>query len=170
MKSLAFIQLSSYGAALEAVNSIAQYESIKCLEVISFGSYAQLFLEGQFDEINAFRKFLRTADLQLSEIIEYDFQIVNIFYHQEHHEVEKHILTMESPFVGSLFAAVAEAKKAGLKACEFFMPRFSGAHAIAIMTTSDYGSLEAVLKNPKLSKVNATFVENVTETLKSFLS
>lgn len=170
MKSIAIIQLSSYSAALDSLNSIDKYQSLKFLELISFGTYSQILLEGDSEEINSYRKFLKTADLQKSAVFKYDDRIIKAFYHLEHSPVESHVLTLESSFVGNIFSAVGEFFEAGYKIVDFSMPRFPEAKAVLIMTSNSVVSDKGLFRKNDENKLKITYIENIGYSLKDFLT
>lgn len=170
MRSLAFIQLGSYGAALESVNALAKYPSLKCLEILPFGTYSQIFIEGDSEEINSYRKFLRTADLQKSVVFPYDERILKAFYHLENSEVGSHLVVLESNFVGNIFSAVFHAFEIGYKVVDFTMPRFPNSSAALILTASGIEPHHQCLKKIEEQKVKVTVIEDIKAPLKKYFN
>lgn len=169
MKSLALIQVDAYGAALEAANLAMNRESLELLEIIPFGSYCQVLLQGPSKDLYAFRRVLRTADLQKSVIIENpDPRLLKAYYHLENQAPENYLLILENEFAGYLFQWAQTLLKKNLQIVEFRQPRFPGAMAILVLTGSDLGLVQEEMGQMEANKIRVSFVEEPTAKLKAY--
>lgn len=166
MRSLAFIQVASLGAALEAVNVICNYEKIQLIEMIPMGGPAILFLEGPFDSLNTFRRNLRTADLQKSHMFFYSHRVLDIFYHKENLVPRKEIVVLEAGFVGDLFAAISESLDE-IEVMDFTLNRHFSSLGTMILTPKSSASIQRIQLRTEKMSVKMTVFENPSRDLRS---
>ncbi len=169
MKSLALIQVSSLGAGYEALQIASLRKSLDILEFIPLGKESQLLLEGPFEELEKYRKVLRTADLEKSVILRApDEKILKAYYHLESAKPQEFILILESSFAGYLLESAVELLKQGLSVMDFRQPRFSGAQASLVMTGNNLSRLEELVQMTESARVKVSFVENPSEKMKAY--
>jgi hypothetical protein len=164
LKFLAFIELNSYGAALEAVNVLPNYESLELVEIVPLGGPTVVFLSGNFEMLNVYRRNLRTADLNKSHFFIYKERFLDIFYHKENRTPGKHILVLESDFVGNLFFSI-EDQIDGLQVIDFQFNKHFQSKSILIVTASSEVELEKVIDKAQKKKVKITYFENPSSAL-----
>jgi len=169
VSALALIQVSSYGAALEAANIATNRKSLELLEIIPFGTYCQLLIQGPEADLNSYRKFLRTADLQKSVIIDKpDERILKAYYHLENKETQKYLLILENEFAGYLFNWAQKMFSKKLEVVDFRQPRFPDSMACLVMTGSDLSLIQNDIVEMESQKIKVSFVEDPTAKLRSY--
>lgn len=169
MSALALIQVASYGAALEAANIATHRKSLELLEIIPFGTYCQLLIQGPEEDLNNYRKVLRTADLQKSVIINRpDERLLKAYYHLENKPIQNYLLILESEFAGYLFNWAQKLFAAKLEVVDFRQPRFPGAMACLVMTGQSLGLIQGHIMEMESQKIKVSFVEEPTEKLRSY--
>ncbi len=165
MRSLAIIQLASFGSALESVNVLPNYEGIEMLELIPLGGPTVLLLEGTFKELNYFRKNLRTADLQRSTILKYSERLMGIIYHKENQSPLSQISVLEAQFVGDLMDAVNDHLDE-IVVLDFTLNRhFASLSSLTISSNSEK-ALREVQEKALKKNVKFTYFENPSRILK----
>lgn len=169
MKSLALIQVATLGAGYEAVQIASARSQIEILEFIPLGRESQLLLQGPHKVLQAYRKTLRTADLEKSVIIETpDPRLLSAYYHLENGKIEDFMLILESEFSGYLLETAQKLLGENVSIVDFRQPRFSGAVASLILTGKDVSRLETLVGRATSSKVKVSFVESPAAKLKSY--
>lgn len=169
MKSLALIQLATLGAGYEAVQIASLRPDIEILEFIPLGKESQLLLRGPSETLLAYRRILRTADLEKSVIIENpDPRLLKAYYHLENARVEDFILVLESEFSGYLLETAQKLFTENLSVMDFHQPRFSGAISSLILTGADLLRLEKLVAKAASKKVKVSFVESPTPKTKTY--
>lgn len=169
MKSIALIQVSSLGAGYEALQIASLRSKIEVLEFIPMGKESQILLEGSYEELDSYRRVLRTADLEKSVILrEPDARLLKSYYHQESAKPLDYILILESNFAGYLLETAGKLLKQGLEVMDFRQPRFSGSMASLVMTGKDLSKLEDLVKQSESSKVKVSFVESPSDKMKAY--
>ena len=169
MKGLALIQVSSYGAALEAANSASLRSSLEILELIPFGTFTQILLQGPADELNSYRKNLRTADLQKSVILKNpDPRILKAYYHLENQPIQKFILALECDFAGFLLEWAQVLLKKGLEVTDFRQPRLPHSNAWLLMTGEDLQAVQMDMLQMEAQKIKVSFVEEPSPAIKKY--
>lgn len=169
MKSLALIQVTSLGAGYEALQIASLRTKIEILEFVPLGKETQLLLEGSYEELDSYRRVLRTADLERSVILrDPDPRILKSYYHLENAKPQDFILILESHFAGYLLETGLPLLKQGLEVMDFRQPRFSGSQASLVLTGKDLSRLEDLVKQSESSKVKVSFVESPSDKLKAY--
>lgn len=168
-KDLALIQVGSYGAALEAANIATNRKSLELLEIIPFGTYTQLLVQGSATDLNSYRKVLRTADLQKSVIIENpDERLLKAYYHLANSPIQNYILILENDFAGYLLQWGQKLLHKKLEMMDFRQPRFPGAAACLVMTGSDLSLIQSEIAEMENQKIKVSFVEEPSEKLRAY--
>jgi len=169
VKALSLIQVSSYGAALEAANMVTNRESLELLEIIPFGTYSQLLIQGPYKDLIDYRKALRTADLQKSVIMQNpDPRILKAYYHLENQKPQSYFLILEDEFAGYLLEWAQVLLKKNIQIMDFRQPRFPGAMACLMMTGQDLSQIEEEMRQMEYQKIKVSFVEEPTQKLRSY--
>ncbi len=169
MKDLAFIQVATYGAALEAANIATNRPGLELLEIIPFGTYSQLVIQGEMQELISYRKVLRTADLQKSVILKNpDPRLLKAFYHLENEKPLNFLLILEDEFSGYLFEWAQKLLQKNLQFVEFRQPRFPGAFACLVMTGEDLNSVQDEMQQMEAQKIRVSFVEEMNPRFRSY--
>lgn len=169
MKSLALIQVASYGGALEAANMITHRASLELLEIVPFGTFTHLIVQGSYSDLMNYRKALRTADLQKSVIIENpDERIIKAYYHLENQKIQNYLLILEDEFAGYLLDWAQKLLKKNLQIVDFRQPRFPGAMAVLVLTGPNLELISEEMRQMEVQKIKVSFVEEPTEKLKSY--
>lgn len=169
MKSLALYQVSSLGAGYEAIQVASKRPQIEILEFIPLGRESQLLLQGPFENLQAFRKALRTSDLQKSVIIENpDPCLLKAYYHLENAKTEEFLLILESEFAGYLLETAQRLLAENISIVDFRQPRFSGSVSSLVLTGKDLSRLEKLVVKSSSKKVKVSFVENPSLKMKSY--
>lgn len=169
MKALSLIQVASYGGALEAANMVTNRESLELLEIIPFGTFSQLLIQGPYQDLMSYRKALRTADLQKSVIIENpDPRLLKAYYHLENQKPENYFLILEDEFAGYLLQWAQVLLKKNLKIVDFRQPRFPGAFACLVLTGPDLSLVAEEMRQMEFQKIKVSFVEEPTAKLRSY--
>lgn len=169
MKSFALIQVASYGGALEAANSATYRESLELLEVIPFGTYTQLLVQGPYSDLVDYRKGLRTADLQKSVIIQDpDPRLLKAFYHLENQSTQGYLLILEDAFSGYLFKWAQILLKKELQIVDFRQPRFPGSMACLVFTGPDLTLIAEEMRQMEFEKIKVSFIEEPTKKLRGY--
>ncbi len=170
MKSLAIFQVATYGAALEAANLVTGRMELVLREIIPFGIYTQILVEGSSKELNSFRKVLRTADIQKSVIIANpDPRLLKAYYHLENQKIQTYLLCLENEFAGYLLEwgqLLLETKN--LQIVEFRQPRFPNSLAALVLTGSDISLIQAEMDSMERAKIKVSFVEEPSVQLRSY--
>lgn len=170
MSCLALFQVATYGAALEAANMATNRSDLLIREIIPFGIYCQLLIEGSLKELNNFRKALRTADIQKSVIIENaEPRILKAYYHLENQKPQSYLLCLESEFAGYLLQwgqRLLLSKQ--LEIVEFRQPRFPNSLAVLVMTGKDFSEIQNEIQEMERAKIRVSFVEDLTDKLRSY--
>ena len=161
MKSLALIQVATYGAALEAANLATNRPTLELLEIIPFGGYSQLLIQGPFKDLNLYRKVLRTADIQKSVIVENpDPRLLKAYYHLENQKPENFLLILENEFAGYILEWAQALLAKGLQIVDFRQPRFPGSLACLVMTGKDLSEIQEDMRLMEVQKIKVSFVED----------
>ncbi len=170
MSSLGLFQVSTYGAALEAANMATNRPELKLRELIPFGTYCQLLIEGPTKILNGYRKALRTADIQKSVIIENpDPRLLKAYYHLENNKAQSFLLCLENEFAGYLLQwGQALLTKENLEIVEFRQPRFPHSLAVLVLTGKDLGLLQTQMDAMERSQIKVSFVEDPSLQLRSY--
>lgn len=169
MKALALIQVATYGAALEAANIATNRSSLELTEIIPFGTYSQLFLQGPESDLIAYRKILRTADLQKSVIISKpDPRLLKAYYHLENSKPQNYLLILENEFAGYLLEWAQALLNRGLQIVDFRQPRFPGSYACLVMTGEDLSSIQEEMRIMEAQKIKVSFVEEMNTRFRNY--
>jgi hypothetical protein len=170
VRSLALFQVATYGAALEAANMVTNRSELSLREIIPFGTYSQLLIEGSTKELNGYRKALRTADIQKSVIIENpDPRILKAYYHLENQRPQSFLLCLENEFAGYLLSwgqLLLTTKQ--LEIVEFRQPRFPNSLAVLVLTGKDLSEIHSEMLEMERAKIKVSFVEEPTDKLRSY--
>lgn len=166
MKTLAFIQVASLGAALEAVNVLGNYIDCELVELMPMGGPAVLMLAGDYTNLNIFRRNLRTADLQKSTFIKYQDLVLDIIYHKVNKSLEKNVLILESNFIGDLMAVV-ETKLDEISVVDFTLNRHHLSQSSLVLSSSDPEPLNEIAEKAHAKKVRATIFDNPSSVLRN---
>lgn len=143
MKALALIQVATYGAALEAANIATNRTNLELTEIIPFGTFSQLLIQGPQADLISYRKILRTADLQKSVIIQNpDPRLLKAYYHLENRKPDNFLLIIENDFAGYLLEWGQILLNKGLQIVDFRQPRLPGSLACLVMTGKDLGEIQ----------------------------
>jgi hypothetical protein len=170
VKALALIQVAGYGAALEAANMVTNRSSLELTEIIPFGTFSQILVQGPCVDLISYRKALRTADLQKSVIIENpDSRLLKAYYHLENQKIENYLLILENEFAGYLLEWGQKLLKKGLNIVDFRQPRFPGAMACLVLTGHDLMLVQEEMQMMERHKIKVSFVEEPTAKLRSYL-
>jgi hypothetical protein len=170
VKAFALIQVSSYGAALEAANIATHRKNLELLEIIPFGTFCQILVRGSEADLVSYRKVLRTADLQKSVIIDQpDERLLKAYYHLENKPIQNYLLILENEFAGYLFnwgqKLLVEKK---LEIVDFRQPRFPGAMACLVLTGEDLQEVQGLFMEMEIQKIKVSFVEEPSTKLRSY--
>ncbi len=169
MSALALIQVASYGAALEAANIATHRQNLELLEIIPFGTYCQLLLQGPEADLTSYRKVLRTADLQKSVIINQpDERLLKAYYHLENQPIQNYLLILETEFAGYLFNWAQKLLGMKLEVVDFRQPRYAGSVACLVMTGADLSQIQGEILEMEAQKIKVSFVEEPTAKLRSY--
>lgn len=169
MKALALIQVATYGAALEAANIATNRTNLELIEIIPFGTYAQLLIRGPFADLISYRKILRTADLQKSVIIEKpDPRLLKAYYHQENQSPDNYLLILENEFAGHLLEWAQVFLDKELQIVDFRQPRFPGAMACIVMTGKDLDLIQGEMRVMETQKIKVSFVEEMNPKFRKY--
>lgn len=169
MKALALIQVATYGAALEAANLATHRESLELTEIIPFGTYAQILIHGPEQDLNLYRKDLRTADIQKSVIIENpDPRLLKAYYHLENSQPQSYLLILEAEFAGYLLKWSQVLFSKGLQVVDFRQPRFPGSLACLVMTGPDLGGIQDEMSKMEAQKIKVSFVEELNQKFRKY--
>lgn len=169
MTAFALIQVAGYGAALEAANIATNRKELELVEIIPFGTYCQILVKGTANDLNSYRKVLRTADLQKSVIIENpDDRLLKAFYHLEHKPIQNYLLILENPFSGYLMNWAQTLLKKGLEIVDYRQPRFPEAMACLVMTGPDLQQIQGEMIEMEGQKIKVSFVEEPSQKLRSY--
>jgi hypothetical protein len=169
VSALALVQVASYGAALEAANIATNRKNLELLEIIPFGTYCQLLLQGSETDLNGYRKVLRTADLQKSVIINQpDERLLKAYYHLEHKPIQKFLLILETEFAGYLLNWAQKFLGMKMEIVDFRQPRYAGAMACLVMTGMDLGLIQGEILEMESQRIKVSFVEEPTTQLRSY--
>jgi hypothetical protein len=169
VKALALVQVATYGAALEAANMVTNREKLELVEIIPFGTFTQLLIQGPYSDLMEYRKALRTADLQKSVIInEPDPRLIKAYYHLENQKSQNYILILEHEFAGYLLEWGQALFKKNLQIMDFRQPRFPGAQASLVMTGKSMDFISEEMRQMESQKIKVSFVEEPTTQLKKY--
>lgn len=169
MKSIALIQVATYGAALEAANMVTNRASLELVEIIPFGTFSQLLVQGPYSELMDYRKALRTADLQKSVIIQDpDPRLMKAYYHLENQKSQNFILILEHEFAGYLLEWGQTLLKKHMQIMDFRQPRFPGSQASLVMTGRSMDAIAEEMRQMETQKIKVSFVEEPTAQLKKY--
>ena len=169
MTAFALIQVSSYGAALEAANIATNRSSLELLEIIPFGTFCQILVKGPEKDLNSYRKVLRTADLQKSVIIDQpDERLLKAYYHLENRPIQNYLLILENEFAGYLLEWGQKLLTKKLEVVDFRQPRFPGAMACLVLTGKDLSEIQPEMVEMESKKIKVSFVEEPSVKLRSY--
>jgi len=169
LNALAILQVASYGAALEAANIATNRPSLELTEIMPFGTYALLVVQGEFEALVSYRKVLRTADLQKSVIIENpDQRLVKSLYHLENQKPQNFLLILESDFVGYLLQWAQALLPKGLEIVDLRQPRLPGGWASLILTGAHLEQFQADIRDMEQQKIRVSFVENLNSKFRNY--
>lgn len=134
-----FLQVADLGSAFTAIQSAGTFPEISVLEMIPLSSTAQVLFEGPTDILVKLRKYLPTADLEKSVIIENPHpSVLKAFYHLETSSLDNDLVIIEGDFAGYVLQTLDACLKDGMKLIDFRQPKHSQA------MTSVYLSAESV--------------------------
>ncbi len=163
MKALALIQVASYGAALEAANLATHRSALELIEIIPFGAYTQILIQGPAPDLNTYRKSLRTADIQKSVIIDQpDPRLLKAYYHLENSPPQSYLLVLETEFAGYLLEWAQNLFSKNLKVVDFRQPRFPGSMACLVMTGANLSEIQDEMQKMESKKIKVSFVEELS--------
>lgn len=169
MTALALIQVSSYGAALEAANIATNRKNLELLEIIPFGTFCQLLVKGPEADLIGYRKVLRTADLQKSVILNQpDERLLKAYYHLENQPIQNYLFILENEFAGYLLAWGQKLLGKKLEIVDFRQPRFPGAMACLVMTGANFNDAQSEILEMESQKIKVSFVEEPSVKLRSY--
>jgi hypothetical protein len=170
VKAIALIQVSSYGAALEAANIATYRQNLELVEIVPFGTFCQLLIRGAEADLVSYRKVLRTADLQKSVIIDQpDERLLKAYYHLENKPIQNYLLILENEFAGYVLTwgqkLLVEKK---LEIVDYRQPRFPGAMACLVMTGPNLQEIQSQIMEMETQKIKVSFVEEPSAKLRSY--
>ncbi|MCE3009456.1 MAG: hypothetical protein LW875_02435 [Proteobacteria bacterium] len=171
MTCYGFCLFRSQAAGYFALNSLfRQGDHLKLIEHLDLGGDSAIIFQGDYDHVQRYLLNLRHGDLKRTSLVkDLSESLVKCYFSLEFNPPGKHLLIIESDFVGDLFVWSNEFVQLGALPVEFRFPKYSGSQGLVILTSDVTEPFQETYRKAKSERIKITAIQNIAPGLASFL-
>jgi hypothetical protein len=171
MTSYGFCLFRSQAAGYFALNSLFRQEDrLQLIEHLDLGGDSSIILKGEHEEVQKYLLNLRHGDLKRTSLVEnLSEALIKCYFSLEFTPPQKHLLIIESDFVGDLFVWSNQFSSLGAKPVEFRFPKYTRSVGLVILTANETEPFQDLYRKAKSERLKITAIQNIASGLVDYL-